>query len=172
MKPKFFDEITHKVEEARNSALRRYELFLLRFGPFRRLVAYLHHLLNRMQYDPLNPQNRTADNPEGYVTESEKALVSKIEKDKNLLDKVETYFRLRPVSTSILAFFVISAAAAGAKGQPIKIVIALAVIFAILPLLLSKQDEVAEEVKQIDAEASEPVSNEYDCSLDSVSPAD
>lgn len=157
MSTKFLDEFTHRVEDARNSFLRRYELLLLRFGPFRRLVAYLHRLLNRMQYDPLNPQNRTVDNPEGSQTEAEKQLAARVEQDKNLLDKVESYFRLRPASMSVLAFFVISAAATSAKGQPIKILIALCVIFAILPLLLSKQSQVAEEVaEQIDAES--PVS--------------
>jgi hypothetical protein len=142
MKNTFIDDVVHQVQETRDSLLRRYERSLRRFGPFRRLVIYLHRQLNRMQYDPVNPQNRTADNPEGYQTETEKALATSIEKDKNLLDKVETYFRLRPVSTAILAFFVISAAATSAKGQPIKIVIALAIIFAILPLLLSKQDDL------------------------------
>jgi hypothetical protein len=153
MNQRFFADFSHKVEEASNSLLARYDRYLLRFAPFRRLIAYLHKTLNRMQYDPLNPQNRTADNPEGYVTETEKTLAGRIEGDKNLLDKVETYFRLRPVSTSLLAFFVISAAATSAKGQPIKIVIALAIIFAILPLLLSKQDDV----KEIDNEDSPPV---------------
>jgi hypothetical protein len=90
----------------------------------------------------VNPQNRTKENPEGYQTPEELELALKVERDKNLLDKVETYFRLRPVSTSILAFFVISAAATSAKGQPYKITIAILIILAILPLLLSKQDEV------------------------------
>lgn len=144
MRPARFEQFAHRIEETRNSLLRKYELFLLRFLPFRRLVAYLHRLLNRMQYDPVNPQNRTSTNPEGVLTDAEKLLATNIEKDKNLLDKVETYFRLRPVSTALLAFFVISAAATSARGQPIKIVIALAIIFAILPLLLSKQDQVAE----------------------------
>lgn len=158
MKPTFFDEITHRVEDARDSFLRRYELLLLRFGPFRRLVAYLHRLLNRMQYDPVNPQNRTADNPDGIKSEGEHKLAERIQGDKNLLDKVETYFRLRPVSTSLLAFFVISAAATSAKSQPIKIVIALGIFLAILPLLLSKQKDVADEVaEQIDAEATDSV---------------
>ena len=139
---RIFAQITHRVEEASNSLLSRYERLLVRFGPFRRLVAYMHHRLNRIQYDPLNPQNRTLDNPEGYQTSAEKELASIIEKDKNLLDKVETYFRLRPVSTSILAFFVISAAATSARGQPIKIVFATLIIFALLPLLLSKQDDL------------------------------
>lgn len=148
-----FDDFAHKIEETRDSVLRKYELFLLRFYPFRRLVGYLHRLLNRMQYDPLNPQNRTADNPEGYLTEAEKSLAVSIEKDKNLLDKVETYFRLRPVSTSVLAFFVISAAATGARSAgPIKVLTVIAIIIAILPLLLSKQDQVADI---IDAEASD-----------------
>lgn len=155
---RIFGDIANRVEETRNSLLRRYELFLLRFYPFRRLVAYLHRLLNRMQYDPVNPQNRTTDNPEGYQTDDEKALAASIERDKNLLDKVEAYFRLRPVSTSILAFFVISAAATSSRGQPIKIAIALAIIFAILPLLLSKQDEVAEEVTKLDTQDNPPVS--------------
>lgn len=158
MKPTFFDEITHRVEDARDSFLRRYELLLLRFGPFRRLVAYLHRLLNRMQYDPVNPQNRTADNPDGVKSEGEHKLAERIQGDKNLLDKVETYFRLRPVSTSLLAFFVISAAATSAKSQPIKIVIALGIFLAILPLLLSKQKDVADEVaEQIDAEVTDSV---------------
>ena len=152
---RIFDELAHRVEETRDSILKKYSLFLLRFYPFRRLVAYLHRLLNRMQYDPLNPQNRTTDNPQGYQTDDEKALAALVEKDKNLLDKVETYFRLRPVSTAILAFFVISAAATSSRGQPIKIAIALVIIFAILPLLLSTQDEVAEE---IDAQENPPVS--------------
>ena len=152
---RIFDELAHRVEETRDSLLKKYSLFLLRFYPFRRLVAYLHRLLNRMQYDPLNPQNRTTDNPQGYQTDDEKALAALVEKDKNLLDKVETYFRLRPVSTAILAFFVISAAATSSRGQPLKIAIALVIIFAILPLLLSTQDEVAEE---IDAQENPPVS--------------
>jgi hypothetical protein len=152
---RIFDELAHRVEETRDSLLKKYSLFLLRFYPFRRLVAYLHRLLNRMQYDPLNPQNRSTDNPQGYQTDDEKALAALVEKDKNLLDKVETYFRLRPVSTAILAFFVISAAATSSRGQPLKIAIALVIIFAILPLLLSTQDEVAEE---IDAQENPPVS--------------
>jgi hypothetical protein len=141
-------DIQARVERTRDSLLARYELYLRRFEPFRRLVAYLHSRLNRMQYDPLNPQNRTSDNPDGIRTEAEQALASSIERDKNLLDKVETYFRLRPVSTALLAFFVISAAATSAKGQPIKIAIAVLIILAILPLLLSKQDDV----KEIDTE--------------------
>jgi hypothetical protein len=149
MKPQtFLDEIANRVEETKKSLLKKYELFLLRFYPFRRLVASLHCQLNRMQYDPLNPQNRTKENPEGVQTDEEKAIAVSIEKDKNLLDKVETYFRLRPVSTSILAFFVISAAAASAKNNPTKIMVALAIIFAILPLLLSKQDDVKDIDKQ------------------------
>lgn len=146
MRPVRFDEFAHRFEETRNSLLKKYELFLLRFYPFRRLVAYLHRLLNRMQYDPLNPQNRTAENLEGVQTEDEKALAHRIEQDKNLLDKVETYFRLRPVSTSLLAFFVISAAATSARNNPTKILVAITIIIAILPLLLSKQDQVAEEI--------------------------
>lgn len=146
MRPVRFDEFAHRLEETRNSLLKKYELFLLRFYPFRRLVAYLHRLLNRMQYDPLNPQNRTAENLEGVQTEDEKALAHRIEQDKNLLDKVETYFRLRPVSTSLLAFFVISAAATSARNNPTKILVAITIIIAILPLLLSKQDQVAEEI--------------------------
>ena len=148
----FFDDITREVLETKNSLLKRYETWLLGFLPFRRLVAYLHRRLNRMQYDPLNPQNRTKDNPEGNMTADELALAIKVERDKNLLDKVETYFRLRPVSTSLLAFFVISAAATSAKGQPIKIAIAIMVILAILPLLLSRQDQVNN-----DAEPESPV---------------
>lgn len=98
-----------------------------------------------MQYDPVNPQNRTTLNPEGDQTSDEQMLALSIERDKNLLDKVESYFRLRPVSTSLLAFFVISAAATSAKGQPYKIAAAIAIILAILPLLLSKQDQVSDE---------------------------
>lgn len=148
----FFDDIAHQVQEAKDSLLKRYESWLLGFLPFRRLVAYLHRRLNRMQYDPLNPQNRTVLNPEGYQTAEEQSLAVQVEKDKNLLDKVETYFRLRPVSTSILAFFVISAAATSAKNNPQKIVIAVLIIIAILPLLLSKQDQVIS-----DAEPPAPV---------------
>jgi hypothetical protein len=138
----FFEDMTKQAIVTKNSLLKRYEGWLLRFGPFRRLVAYLHRRLNRVQYDPVNPQNRTSTNPEGYQTQEEQALARSIERDKNLLDKVESYFRLRPVSTSILAFFVISAAATSAKGQPYKIAVAIVIILAILPLLLSKQDEV------------------------------
>jgi hypothetical protein len=138
----FFEDIAKQAIVTKDSLLKRYETWLLRFGPFRRLVSYLHRKLNRIQYDPVNPQNRTKENPEGYQTPEELELALKVERDKNLLDKVETYFRLRPVSTSILAFFVISAAATSAKGQPYKITIAILIILAILPLLLSKQDEV------------------------------
>jgi hypothetical protein len=137
----FLDEVATKAARTRDSLLKKYETWLRSFNPFRRLVSYLHRRLNLIQYDPLNPRNRTIDNPDGNVTEDEKELAAKIEKDKNLLDKVETYFRLRPVSTSLLAFFVIAAAAASAKNNPIKIVIALVIIFAILPLLTSKQDD-------------------------------
>lgn len=153
----FFDDIAHRAQETRDSLLKKYEIFLLRFYPFRRLVAYLHRQLNRMQYDPLNPQNRTVDNPQGYQTEAEKTLATLVEKDKNLLDKVETYFRLRPVSTSLLVFFVISVAATSARNNPTKIAIALGIIVAILPLLLSKQEQVADEVAEIDAETPAPV---------------
>lgn len=148
----FFDDITKHALNTKNSLLKRYETWLLRFGPFRRLVSYLHRQLNRMQYDPVNPQNRTATNPQGYLTSEERELAQSIEKDKNLLDKVETYFRLRPVSTALLAFFVISAAATSAKGQPYKIAVAIMIILAILPLLLSKQDQV-----NSDAEITPPV---------------
>lgn len=148
MRPVKFDEFAHRIEETRDSLLKRYETFLLRFYPFRRLVAYLHKQLNRMQYDPLNPQNRTAENPEGYQTEAEKDLALRVERDKNLLDKVETYFRLRPVSTSLLVFFVISVAATSARNNPTKVGIVIAVIIAILPLLLSRQEQVAEEIDE------------------------
>lgn len=148
MRPVKFDEFAHRIEETRDSLLKRYETFLLRFYPFRRLVAYLHKQLNRMQYDPLNPQNRTADNPEGYQTEGEKDLALRVERDKNLLDKVETYFRLRPVSTSLLVFFVISVAATSARNNPTKVGIVIAIIIAILPLLLSRQEQVAEEIDE------------------------
>jgi hypothetical protein len=149
----YFNHLVGQVQETRDGLMRRYEAWLLSFEPFRRLVAYLHLRLNRMQYDPINPQNRTIDNPQGYQTEAELALVRQVEEDKNLLDKVETYFRLRPVSTSLLAFFVISAAATSARGQPLKITIAVLIIMAILPLLLSKQGQVI----NIDIKGSPPL---------------
>jgi len=142
MEPSLFDEVTAHVRQKGNSWLRRYELWMRTKTPFRRLVAYLHDRLNRVQYDPVNPNNRTIDNPEGYETAAERELANNIERDKNLLDKVETYFRLRPVSTSLLAFFVIAAAAAGAKNNPLKIVVAVTIITAIMPLLLSRQDDL------------------------------
>lgn len=141
MSNSFFDDVAQRATETKASFLKKYEHFLKKFLPFRRLVVSLHNRLNRVQYDPLNPQNRTTDNPMGYQTEEEKNLADLVERDKNLLDKVETYFRLRPVSTAILAFFVISAAATSSRGQPLKIAIAVAVIIAILPLLTSKQDD-------------------------------
>ena len=121
--------------------LLRYERWLRTKTPFRRLVRHLHERLNRIQYDPLNPRNRSVDNPEGDLSVDEHAIAASIEADKTLLDKIETYFRLRPVSTSILAFFVISVAATSARNNPEKIVTVLLVIFAALPLLLSRQGD-------------------------------
>ena len=148
----FINDVMDTTTKVRRSLLKKYQLFLTRFAPFRHLVLYLHRLLNRMQYDPLNPQNRTTENPEGVSTEAEKELALRIERDKNLLDKVETYFRLRPVSTSILAFFVIATAALEARHNPAKIVTALTLIFLFLPLLLSRQDDFIDESTSSPAE--------------------
>lgn len=137
--------VTERVFQTRDSILKKYDRWLKRKTPFRNLVRYLHTQLNRIQYDPLNPENRTVENPNGFQTLEEKEVADRIERDKTLLDKVETYFRLRPVSTSILAFFVISAAAANARNNPEKIFIALAIIFLILPLLTSRQDDFDKE---------------------------
>jgi hypothetical protein len=146
MGQKFFDDLAVRAGTAKDSLLLRYERWLLTFLPFRRLVRYLHERLNRVQYDPVNPQNRTAENPEGYQTPDELALARSIEEDKNLLDKVETYFRLRPVSTSLLAFFVISVAATSARNNPTKMAIVVTIILAILPLILSRQSQVRDEL--------------------------
>lgn len=142
MEPTLFEEMSTHVRETSSSWLLRYEAWMRTKAPFRRLVSYLHGRLNRVQYDPVNPRNRTVDNIEGDLSDDEKALADRIEGDKTLLDKVETYFRLRPVSTSLLAFFVISAAATSAKNNPEKIVTALVLIGAALPLLLSRQDDL------------------------------
>lgn len=139
------NDVTERVRQTRDSLLKKYDRWLKTKTPFRRLVMYLHEQLNRIQYDPLNPNNRTTDNPEGHGTQAEQDIAKAIERDKTLLDKVETYFRLRPVSTSILAFFVIAVAAANARNNPEKIVIALTVIFLIMPLLTSRQDDFGEE---------------------------
>ena len=147
--PGFFNDVAHRAQEARESLLKKYDSFLKGFGPFRRLVGYLHVKLNKIQYDPVNPQNRTSDNPDGYQTAEEARLAQIIENDKTLLDKIETYFRLRPASMGILAFFVISADAASARNNPTKIVIAIAIILAILPLLISRQTDF-EKIDKVD----------------------
>lgn len=135
------DEVTGWVKEKKSFFLKRYDHWLKKKLFFRHLVIYLHRQLNRVQYDPINPKNRTDDKPEGGNT----ALEQVIERDKTLVDKVETYFRLRPVSTSLLAFFVIAVAAASTKNNPEKIVTALMIIWLTLPLLLSRQDDFSDD---------------------------
>lgn len=134
------EDVTDWVREKKNTFLARYDRWLKTKAFFRHLVIYLHKQLNRVQYDPLNPKNRSSDHPEGERTD----LDVKIEEDKTLVDKIETYFRLRPVSTSILAFFVIAVAATSAKNNPEKIITALIFIWCALPLLTSRQTEFKE----------------------------
>lgn len=134
------DEVTDWVKQKKDSFLKRYDHWLKRKLFFRHLVIYLHRQLNRVQYDPINPKSRDADHPDGHNSE----LNQSIHRDKTLVDKIESYFRHRPLSTSILAFFVIAAAATSAKNNPEKIVITLLIIFITMPLLLSRQDDFNE----------------------------
>lgn len=132
------EDVTDWVRHKKDSILQRYDRWLKTKAFFRHLVIYLHRQLNRVQYDPVNPRNRTKDCTEGERTD----LDTQIEQDKTLVDKVETYFRLRPVSTSLLAFFVIAVAATSAKNNPEKIVTALVIVWLLLPLLLSRQNDL------------------------------
>lgn len=132
-------EVQNHVRTRRRSIVRWYSGFLLHLPIIRSLARLAHRKLNDIQYDPLNPHNRTHDNPEGYVGFEDAKLAAQILADKTLIDKVESYFKLRPFSNGIMYFFVIAGAAAGIKHNPQKMMIVLTVIFLLMPLLTSRQ---------------------------------
>lgn len=137
-------EVHQEVTTRRRNLVKGYSKFLLHFPGIRALARLCHAKLNAIQYDPLNPHNRTHDNPEGFVGIVDAKIAATILRDKTLIDKVESYFKLRPFSNGIMYFFVIAGAAAGIKHNPQKMMIVLAIIFALLPLLLSRQDDFAD----------------------------
>ena len=134
-------EVQQRIGGHRRNLVKGYSRFLLHFPGVRALARLCHRKLNDIQYDPLNPHNRTHDNPEGFVGATDAAIAATILQDKTLIDKVESYFKLRPFSNGIMYFFVIAGAAAGIKHNPQKMMIVLAIIFALMPLLLSRQDD-------------------------------
>lgn len=137
-------DVQEQVAERRRSFVRWYGRTLLGLGFVQAFGRLAHRKLNGIQYDPVNPNNRTHDNPDGYVGTEEAKIAEAILRDKTLIDKVESYFKLRPFSNGIMYFFVIAGAAAGMKHNPQKMLIALLIILVLMPFLLSRQDQFEE----------------------------
>lgn len=133
--------VAEQVREKRRSLIRWYGKTLIGLPGIRGFCAMLHRRLNLIQYDPVNPHNRTHDNPDGYISETDAAMAAAILADKTLIDKIESYFKLRPFSNGIMYFFVIAGAAAGMQRNVEKILTALVIILLLLPLLTSKQGD-------------------------------
>lgn len=139
-----FSDVHEQVSKRRRSLVRWYGRTLLNLGFVKAFGRLAHRKLNGIQYDPINPHNRTHDNPAGYIDPEDAKVAEAILADKTLIDKVESYFKLRPFSNGIMYFFVIAGAAAGMKHNPQKMLIALLIILATSPLLLSRQKDFEE----------------------------
>jgi hypothetical protein len=134
-------EVQKQLTHRRKSLVRLYSNLLLNFPGLKSLAKLCHRVLNDLQYDPLNPKHRTTDNPEGLVDPQDAKVNAAILADKTLIDKFESYLKLRPFSNGIMYFFVISGGMAGFQHNNQKLLWAAAVFFLALPILLSRQSD-------------------------------